>query len=262
MRLKQFITEGRSKELKEDEVIDLIKKNCKQALNKYKKGIVIYRGVEMDVSYAFVDPKKSKPRRSANTSNYYTLINDNSPYWKQYPKRSESLICTTNKFTPEGYGTSYIVLPYDNAKIGVCSESDYWDSFPVLLEQAYGHYSYYNLASFNRDLERLFEQVDIPLSDNSYSSLQHSFGLFDITFDHDVDSIDSLKNDDGFYFLKWYEEVWDLMKHFNDILEPKSNKFGLYKINNLNKYNDREVWTDSKAVLVNTHNNRYILDEL
>jgi hypothetical protein len=259
MRLKQYITEGRSKEIKEDEVIDLIKKNCKQALNKYKKGIVIYRGVEMDVSYTFVDPKSGKPRRSANTSNYYTLINDNSPLWKQYPKRSESLICTTNKFTPEGYGTSYIVLPYDNAKIGVCSESDYWDSFPNLSRLVDG---YYNIGFFNRELETLFKQVDIPLSDNSYNGIQHSFGLFDLTFNHDIESIESLIYEDEYNILKGYDKVWDLMKHFNILLAPEPNKFGLYKISNLGKYKEREVWTDSKAVLINTHNNRYILDVL
>jgi len=258
MRLKLFMSKRRSKKIKKNKTIDLIKENCKQALNKYKKDIIIFRGIKSNDNFLFVDPKSSKPRRSAHTKNYYTLINDNSSYWKQYPKRSESLICTTSSNTTEGYGTSYIVLPYDNAKIGVCSKSDYWFSFPNLFKLADG---YYDMSLFNNELERLFQQVDIELSDKSYKDLQHSFSLFDITFDHDVDSIDSLINEDSYNILKGYDKVWDLMKHFNTLLAPEPNKFDLYKINNLDGDVDKEVWTDSKAVLINI-NNKDILDEL
>jgi hypothetical protein len=258
MRFQQFITKGRSKKIKKDKVIDLIKNNCQQALNKYKKDIIIFRGIERNTDFLFVDPKSDKPRRSANTKNYYTLINDNSPYWKQYPKRSESLICTTDKNMSMGYGTSYIVLPYDNAKIGVCSEIDYWDSFPNLFRLVDG---YYNMAFFNRELVLLFQQVGIKLSDKSYKGLQHSFGLFDLTFNHDIESIESLIYKDEYNILKGYEKVWDLMKHFNTLLTPEPNKFGLYKINNFGRYTNREVWTDSKSVLINI-DNKDILDEL
>jgi hypothetical protein len=259
MRLKQFILqEDRSKIIKENEAIEIIKKNCKQALNKYKKKIIIYRGIERDDDFLSVDPKSGKPRKSANTKNYYTLINDNSPYWKEYPKRSQSIICSTTDDTTMNYGYTYIVFPYDNAKIGVCYQSDYWDSFPHLFKLTN---QYYGMGLFNRHLDLLFEQVDIPLSDKSYSSLQHSFGLFDLTFDHDTESIDSLINDDGYIFLKGYDKVWDLMKHLNNLLAPKPNKFGLYKISNLSKYEDREVWTDSKSILIQL-NKEEILSKL
>jgi hypothetical protein len=259
MRLQQYLTEDRSKKIKtRGEVIDLIKKICKQALEKYKKDIIIFRGLMKDNYFLYVDPKAGRPRISANTRNYYTLMNDNSPYWKGYPKRSESLICTTSSSTSEVYGNTYIVLPYDNAKIGVCYEDDYWGSFPNLSELVDG---YYNLNMFNRELESLFKQVDIPLYDDSYKKLQHSFGLFDLTFNHDLDSIESLIYEDGFRILKGYEKVWDLMKHFNILLAPEPNKFDLYKINNFRRYTNREVWTDSKSILINIEND-FILRKL
>jgi len=143
MRLKQFIIqEGRSKEIHLDKAIDTIHKKCRQAMNMYRKGYGIYRGIEFYGSsksprFLEIDPKKGEPRKSANTFNYYTLLNDNSPKWVSYPKRSQSIICSTLEGGAQGYGTMYYVFPYDNTKIGVCPEDDYWHSFQKVIFYEY-----------------------------------------------------------------------------------------------------------------------------
>jgi len=143
MRLKQYITESRSKSMRMDDAINAIKTHCKQSVKKYKQGIRIYRGIDVYEQFLFVDPLKYE-RVSANTSNYYTVINDNSPYWKKYPKRSRSIICGSDWDISTVYGTVYHVFPYDNAKIGICSQSDYWDSFPKVR-----YYNMSDMSAFN-----------------------------------------------------------------------------------------------------------------
>ena len=143
MGFKQFIlTEGRGKAIDEYEAAELFKKNCKQ----YKWGEqTFYRGVEGRLLQPyFIDPSKSE-RKSANTSNFYTLWIDNSKKWADYPKRSKSLICTTQAQTAAGYGTSYMMIPYDGAKIGVCPSYDMWESFPNAMSDV----GLYTLNEFN-----------------------------------------------------------------------------------------------------------------
>jgi hypothetical protein len=128
----QYITEGEGRTLSigEERAMDLINKHCSKnykLLSTDKIGI--YRGIK-DISsdYAYIDSNKGKLRTSANTENYMTLLMDNLPSWKNYPKRSRGIICSTST-NVSGYGTVYKVFPYDNAKIGICPSFDVWESF-------------------------------------------------------------------------------------------------------------------------------------
>ena len=55
------------------------------------------------------------------------------------------------------YGsTTYVIFPYDNQKIGECSEYDWWSSFPNL-----GRY----IPDLNYTLEKISDYIGIPLSE-------------------------------------------------------------------------------------------------
>ena len=71
-------------------------------------------------------------RKSANTFNHYTIWMDNHSSWEAYPKRSKSLICSTDSDYARGFGSVKLIIPADKNKIGVCSDSDLWESFPNL----------------------------------------------------------------------------------------------------------------------------------
>ena len=88
-------------------------------------------------------PPKENQDYQPITENYITLLIDYIlPSWKNYPKRSKSLVCSSSKSISWGYGNkAYVVFPYNNAKIGVCSEVDLWESFIDL-----------NVLEFNDDL--------------------------------------------------------------------------------------------------------------
>jgi hypothetical protein len=246
MRLQQYILqEGRGKSISIDEAKSLIEVMCIDALKAYKNGSIIYRGVKQQYDYALINPKSGKPRVSANTSNHYTLINDNSPYWKGYPKRSESIICSTEKDVTYLYGNVYIVLPYDGAEIGVCPSQDYWYSFEKSIDSS--------LDQFNSNLDYLIKMVtDKKVNLKSYSSLVKSFKEFDESFNKMSDDPKIIiKN--TYEFLKKYKDDDSLLKYVQKLLSPKPNGFQLKKSGDkLPK--KREVWTDSKSILISYEN--------
>ena len=272
MRYKQFLSENRSKRINPNKCISLLEQNCSKAINAYKKGNIIYRGLEDfngNRECLYVNPK-SYVRESHNTQNYYTWINDNSPKWNKYPKRSESIICTTERDIAVDYGNVYIVFPYDGAKIGVCSNSDYWYSFSHLRYET----KIASLDSFNHQLNSIFENFGKSLDYISdYDDLKYAFKEFDnIIKESDEEwrksdiedaeyenikyeeykgsrTIDYLIDSENFELLQGYTKYEDLMKYLQSLLDPSKNKFSLKRIgDSLPK--DREIWTDSKSILI------------
>jgi hypothetical protein len=206
MRLQQYILqEGRGINLDLENAIGVIQDYCMQAYKGYTNGSRIYRGMQYDTDYYYIDPKSGKPRVSANTMNYYTLINDNSPYWKKYPKRSESLICTTDKDISEEYGISYVVLPYNGAKIGVCPANDYWFSFEKSINTI--------LDQFNKELKRLFTRFGVPYSDESFSGIVKSLKMVEKEMKKTEPKKVKWLTDD-IRLLNGYNENEGLLKHF------------------------------------------------
>lgn len=240
MRYIQYLNENRGKSLSEEEAIQLLKDNCSLAIKEYYKDNSIIRGVHTKIPYRYINPKKESPRKSANTQNYYTLLIDNSPKWKDYPKRSQSLICATSKWS--SYGYNYNVFPYDGSKIGVASDSDFWFSFSKTLKNVM-------VNDFNIQLINLMDNFNIlDFDDKSYSEIKKSFDIFDMYAKHNgiPETINKIKR----LSIKWIENYkGDLMKTVSDVLDPNKNGFSLKKIgDSLPK--DREVWTDGECILV------------
>lgn len=74
-------------------------------------------------------------RISKNTRNYYTQWMDNHPDWDAYPKRSKSLICTTDEEVAYGYHQNVMrVIPSNSCKIGVVPADDLWYAFKPMRD--------------------------------------------------------------------------------------------------------------------------------
>ena len=131
MRLEQYITEagGRSKALDPTKAFEMCATTHRDAYMAAKdKKAIIYRGVTGVRAIMEIDPKKGSPRRSANTLNFYTLWMDNYGTFKSFPKRSQSVICSTDFFKAQGYGMNvYVLLPKNRSKIGVVKSRDIFD---------------------------------------------------------------------------------------------------------------------------------------
>lgn len=237
IKLKKIILEGRSQDIELSDVYKLLRTNNPQQSFPH-----IYRGLRHRDDYLFIKPS-SYNRVSANTNNYYTILFDNLPSWKDYPKRSKSIIGTVNYYTAEFYGTIYRVIPKDGSKIGVCPEDDIWNSFHILNSH------FMTLQDFNYCIDQCISiynnNADNSINVNSYEEL---LTIFDYIQD----------NRDMFYGIlidMWY----DGNKHMKFIdyidkilLNPEKNGFKLITYPYTEKISyDCEIWTDGDSILIN-----------
>lgn len=90
----------------------------------YPNGFHGYRGASYNNKSIFINPQKIK-RVSKGTSNLYYVLMDNLPAYRDYPKRSKSIIFSNHKRDAEDYvddlsgGKVYKVFPNNRAKIAV-----------------------------------------------------------------------------------------------------------------------------------------------
>lgn len=120
---KEYLAESQHKqEIELAEAIKLINTHCKASKNQ-----PLFRGMNGGQD-AYILHGDASTRKSANTSNHYTVILDHFLPELGYPKRSKSIILSNNYSTARGFGDVYCILPYDDVKIGVCATSDLWFS--------------------------------------------------------------------------------------------------------------------------------------
>lgn len=242
MRLKNYIlNEGRSKKISTGEALDIISEKCTDVL---KNETLIYRGLSKGTYHTAIVSPSNFERKSKYTSNYYTLLMDNLPAWKQYPKRSKSIVCTTDiRYAVDmGGGAAYRVLPFNGSKIGVCPSSDLWGAFKLDID---------GLDDFNygiRAMIKVYELENKVEDTNKYSDLVELFDL-----------IDKAKQEHGemsnpYYrvmFKSYFETDVKLIDFVKEIFDPKRHKFSLETTKTFKNIHNREIWTDGTSVLIN-----------
>jgi hypothetical protein len=247
MRLNTYIAEGRSQQIPKEDAIELLKTKHSDA---YKSKFPIYRGIKgSSLPFLYTNPDAGEPRQSANTYNYYTLIMDNTPAWKNYPKRSRSLICTTDIDYSTVYGSlPYIVYPENGAKIGVCPTDDIWGSF----SEFNGRVSM-TLDDMNDCIRQILDVYDLHPKIVTYGSLIRNFEFID-----DEKHTNKVKQSSYYKHPSRFEDVYVAYLESNktflkfmeeDVLDPKRNKFNVVKSGD-DLPLGREVWVGGPCVLV------------
>jgi len=239
------------KNLSTEEAIKFLNTHCKNALWMLEKNKPFYRGI---TEYKDVDITKIKgfslvnteltTRRSQNTSNYYTVILDNNPLNKDFPKRSKSFVGTTSFDYALGYSSSghhgvFVMVPTDSAKIGVVNHSDMWHTKIKLFGLNK------NIEEFNNYFAELF---NYPLSETITIDM---FKDFDSRLKSgDVTAISNFHSAFGFrkdvYHTKFLEEIFDAYS------SKKTGHEWYYSSNfptNILQTNT-EVWISGKIVLI------------
>lgn len=234
---------------------EFIKTRCKNALAWHEsEGIRLYRGIPSQVDAFIQFPPKG--RKSANTSNYSTLIIDNDPAWAAFPKRSESFICTTDEKYAYDYGTVYEVYPADGANIGVCPGEDIWFSFSTLNHLESIGLRHSMIATFNEMLQHIFFYMynQKNRNDTSYDNIVKACKAVDAYLEK-IDYDYTKLKDTEFGRLE-RAVVADLtlnrtpiLQRIQEYLSPTKNHFKHMNINSAEPIRgDHEVWTDSPCV--------------
>jgi len=202
----------------------------------------IFRQVNIDYNtygdYNIINPKLIKRRSPNANSNYTNIIISNLPSWKKYPKRNKSLICgdfnRTHGHFDLGEENLFLVIPQNNAKIGMCSQ-DFWTSFN----------DFYSLSSLGSVISSLLSSS----FDDSWIKTRNRLNKI---------SIKKLQEQFKFNYIKFnLDENKSVIENLDEMLNPENNKFKLTKWNNNFQFdysfydgNMQEVWTDSTSLLI------------
>jgi len=237
------------KKLSESEFNSLFNKEYSQAKNANE----IFRGMRYCGDLVLTHPSK---RISQNTSNVYTrLMSDILPSWSEYPKRSESFICSTSKCSASSYGSYiYQLFPLNNTKIGVCPTLDIWLSFNIPNSD--------NLDEFNNSLIKFLHHIDIYDKFTSLSEISKIFRIgskqsilnmleyFDRIIDYNTDKLKEIISSDS--MIEYLENFnkYGILNYLDKLLNPNKNDFKLLNISNFYdlNYKNHEVWFSASCL--------------
>jgi len=227
--------------------------------NLLNKESAIYRGIKhkdgrkkpQDVY--IIDPSEHN-RVSIDTDNTYTLIIDNSEYWKDYPKRSESVICSTNLKYAQSFGEVYRVIPIkENTLFGKCEEDDIFQCFWQLK---YIDDSIDNPRDLDNYLKATFNIPNYSKTE-SYEKLQKLLSKENLDFDGGYIEGQTSTGMTVKKFDEIVEEYGSYLKYLENLMMPSSNGFETFNYSQKDadtwltkEHSSNEVWTDSKCLLV------------
>ena len=146
-----------------------LQKYCSEALSIGFLDFPIWRGFrDIYEEYYYLDPSTGV-RKSQNTSNHYTILMDNSPYMKGWPKRSNSFISSSGTRYAGGFGEMYMLVPYNGTKIAVCPDTDFWDT-PIEVPELH----FYSSNGRGMDALNYFLKTQLGLKSDSFQSMIES----------------------------------------------------------------------------------------
>jgi len=224
------------------------------AIENFKQGIYILRGIESSNRAVIANGNNRESRYATN--NLYNLLISNLQDWSAYPKRSNSLVCTTSITKPKSYGDIYVVVPMGDPTIGICNNSDIWDSFKTLNKIGYD-----NLDRFNRNLYKALRDMctysgisfDTHI-DKNYDKLIELINRLDSILDVKQENGNTLRfnieRSSGYHFyIEEFLSKGTLLDSINYLLNPKLNGFKIKKYNNFTETGNKEVWFEGAAAL-------------
>lgn len=177
-KFKNYILERKlpeTKRLSEDEFFNLLPKCDNIEEGVYLK---IFRTVDLKDDFYFIN-NENYERRSAYTSNQYTLWINNHEEWKDYPKRN--LICSLNYKRYFGE-CDFVVIPFKNSKWGIVPSYDI------------------------QDIDNIYRLNDLPIRDDNFDNMMKDLE----DYNYKIKSPEEL----GFT-LRYYKDV----KHIQNNLE-------------------------------------------
>ena len=241
-----------------------------------KTGIAFIRGINIEKDIMIQDPKQYRRKTlDKNKLHYHEYYIDYSPYWKEYPKRYNSLMFLSynmeeyykkysNRFilpVAEFGMYKYFVFPENNCKIAVSPCEDFIYSFI--------DYDIDDLYEFNKLIFNLYYSITKhSLRPKSYDEWKDKLIDMQIQFKEKINkntitkykSIDKSISDicnmlkitkNQFYDILLNEK---LIEFIESITNPNKNKFFLVNCdeNGLSKINEEcEYWTDGTCLLIN-----------
>ena len=262
MRARELFEEESYKTYGGDaEVMNLAKTTFLKYFQKFPNP-AIYRGsFDRGATYWIVNPA-AVGRASANTSNEYTILMSELPSWKAYPKRSRSIICTTDSETAESYGQIYAVVLPNRFNLGICYDNDLWDSFTYLKKRTGSSAENFNDA-FGSLIEATTGESWSAEKGHTLADIKEKAAIIQQWLVQNFDKAPPHKKELArlFKITRFFQERLNessppdaLFKMIEALFDPDRNQFervtSLSKLPTYSTYGSREVWTDTPCLLI------------
>ena len=279
MRFQLFkMFESRTSELTEEEFRKILHTKCKDFVKSPK---LLQRSKTSEGSeFSYINPKsfdraplkKSDRFTDGVESRHHTLLMDNLPSWKDFPKRSQSVIGLTSEDSKVIFGFHrYLIIPFDNAKFGVAPSADLWgcqlkDDLIKTPSEWDGVWTPSRRISFNDRFSNMM--INSEISDTSYqemiSDLQKLYDKYLKSGKLLFESFDFSKTPNGlevlFFTIKEnnFKNIQDGLsflfkpEYFNGTDIDEQNGFQVMNwkyLSSLGNYETYEFWTDSECLL-------------
>lgn len=211
------------------------------AINKYvTTGAAIYKGSRNydRQKLAMRDPMSfPDPRRSKNTLNYYTEWVDNSPFWSQFPKRSRSLICSSDKVYASNFGQTAVVVPTVDTTVGICPDDDWWNSFNETSPQN-------DPNEINQFVHDVLKSKGIYLNGKTVKYNEFAQHLKDV----DLEKYDAYSFTEDLKIQAM--ELGGMIELMDHVFNPAANGFNLTTWKQFDTTGEHEVWLSASCVIV------------
>lgn len=225
------------------------------ALAKTEQGHVIYRGSPNPWPITYTDPTGYE-RVSRNTSNELTLLMSYVlPSWKNWPKRSRSLICSNHFSTASSYSRNqgaYIVLPFGNPDIAIVPGGDIWDAFKM-----YAPDFNLNFDDIFRTFRLVVPAVNWPAKIQTPEQMVQVLKAYDAIMQEHPEVLDQLRDEAGSKRQYGIGTMLDLVTSGDALgsidryMSPASNGFVKTPYSEFTKTGDNnEIWFSGPAVLI------------
>lgn len=229
MNLKQFLYESYKQDKTLQEAFNLASINCSDALKHWN--IPLIRGTNLSGD-AYILEGEVGFRKSKKSKNYYTIIFDEILPPLGYPKRSKSIILGnySNRSYAESYGTSFIILPFNDINIGVCPERDIFNTKTSII--------FNNKKPVLHILNDFFEGIKAP--DNSYNNLVNY-----------IEKILQNPKDIHYETTKSIFTSGNVDKKLRNAYSPKNTKMKLETSKTVYDIKDKkELWISGKCIAI------------
>lgn len=268
----------------EKKIIELLNTKYSIAFESFNSGSVLYRGIRSitDNDDLFIAseylPVKRVSSDSANIINYF--MSELLPSWKDYPKRSEGVVCTNSLRYAEHFAGNddrvYFVFPENGANLGICPTNDIWSSFKknniVINEDSFSIGYLDTLLLYFFAICNIISMPNTALSINSVNNeklnVRNNFKQFNKEYiSKCILNCNKIINNNlynieecDYYpvYIRSTDFINKVIKYGNiilaidDILDTDRNGFNTMRLNYVMpclSY-DSEVWTDSVCLLV------------
>lgn len=237
----KMLMEDHRKNITRDECIQYLKKHCSDALKTI--GHPIVRGMSLRGSPWQIIAGEDGGRKSANTTNHYTVILD-KVMPSQFPRRSKSIICASHEAWQyaRGYGQLYAIFPENGVKIGVCPGEDMWDTRITFLDEDRGIETW----------SSTFDHADIPAD---YDAIVSTLKQIQTDMDEDSKYADTII---GRAAAKFNGDIED------EITRAFTKPFKVTTTAEPQVYDrgEHEVWISGKCIAIRWEEFESILEEL